>query len=72
MVDDLRRELEEADSIVSNYQRYSHSRIAQAFLCGVDGGLLQRQPDHIHQVAYRIEIYVLRLTVIAMHQMRHR
>jgi len=70
MVKALKEHLQEAYRIVlHNQQHRNNSRIAQAFLCGDDGGYTWQQPDHILKVAYTIEYYVQVLPVITRRQM---
>ncbi|KAF8665875.1 hypothetical protein HU200_053956 [Digitaria exilis] len=73
MVNTLREHLQDAFEIVShNEQHRKNKRIAQKFLCGVDGAYSWQQPDNILKVAYRIEYYVQVLPVITMRQMLSR
>ncbi|OEL38458.1 hypothetical protein BAE44_0000523 [Dichanthelium oligosanthes] len=70
MVSSLKEYLLEASRIVShNEQHRKNKKMAQAFLCGVDGGYYWQQTDYILKVAYRVEYYVQVLPVITMRQM---
>ncbi|RCV39579.1 hypothetical protein SETIT_8G235300v2 [Setaria italica] len=70
MVSSLKEHLRDAYKIVLHNQQHKIDyRIAQTFLCGVDGGYDWQQPDLILKVAYRIEYYVQVLPVITMRHM---